>query len=73
MLDGGLGADQFIIQDESVKLSSLSGGAAPETDTVLDLNKSQGDIIALSDIDADITTDGNQAFHLVASLTGHAG
>jgi len=30
-------------------------------------------LIDLSDIDADITADGNQAFHLVSSLTKHAG
>lgn len=70
-LYGGAGGDTFIIANESMKLSSQ--GAALETDTVYDLNFSEGDRIDLSAIDANTGLSGNQAFAFVNTFTGHAG
>jgi hypothetical protein len=44
-----------------------------ETDTILDLIAAEGDIIDLSDIDANTTLAGDQAFTLVSAFTKQAG
>lgn len=63
-LTGGAGSDHFVFQ--SVDDSSV--GAA---DRIIGLQNA--DVIDLSKIDADTTTGGNQAFHMVDHFTGHAG
>jgi Ca2+-binding RTX toxin-like protein len=63
-LTGGDGADTFVFS--SVKESSKLG-----VDVILDLEAS--DTIDLSAIDADTHTKGDQAFHIVSKLKGHAG
>ncbi|MDQ0463380.1 Ca2+-binding RTX toxin-like protein [Caulobacter ginsengisoli] len=71
ILVGGAGADTFLVRQESVRQSHLGGTL--EIDTVNDLTTAQGDKIDLSAIDADSSTAGDQAFHLVAGFTSHAG
>jgi Ca2+-binding RTX toxin-like protein len=68
---GGAGADTFVVTQASVRQSHLGGTL--EVDTVNDLILGQGDKIDLSAIDADSTTLGDQAFHLVSNLGHHAG
>ena len=63
---GGLSADRFVFETGSL-------GPIFATDTVMDFNAAQGDIIDLRAIDADVTTAGDQAFHLVDAFSGHAG
>jgi hypothetical protein len=63
-LSGGAGSDRFVY----LKLADSAGAKA---DLITDLGDE--DIIDLSKIDANSTRDGNQAFHLVAALDGHAG
>lgn len=63
-LTGGDGDDTFLYA--SIKDSGKKG-----VDTIADLNT--GDTIDLSAIDADTHTSGDQAFHIVAKLKGHAG
>lgn len=63
-LGGSVGADHFIY----LAPGNSSKRAA---DTIADLDSS--DLIDLQAIDADTTTAGNQAFHLVDRLDGHAG
>ena len=70
-LYGGAGGDTFVINNESIKLSSL--GQTLETDTVFDFNLNEGDRIDLSGIDANLTLSGDQAFTFVSSFTKHAG
>ncbi len=71
ILVGGAGADTFVVRQESVRQSHLGGTL--EIDTVNDLITAQGDKLDFSAIDADSNTAGDQAFHLVASFTNHAG
>jgi Ca2+-binding RTX toxin-like protein len=71
VLVGGAGADTFVVRQESVRQSHLGGTL--EVDTVNDMTTAQGDRLDLSAIDADSTTAGDQAFHLVSSFTSHAG
>ena len=78
VLTGGGGADTIEGGDGSDVLSGGGGGdifvfgAAHDTgDAIIDLDAS--DRIDLSAIDADTGKAGNQAFHLVDHLTGHAG
>ncbi|MCT7667063.1 M10 family metallopeptidase C-terminal domain-containing protein [Shinella kummerowiae] len=59
-LTGGLGADQFIFSSVSDSTLSTSG-----RDFIVDFNRSQGDKIDLSAIDANTTVAGNQAFTFV--------
>jgi Ca2+-binding RTX toxin-like protein len=68
-LTGGAGADTFVVRDESVALPAL------EIDQILDFSIAQGDRLNLMAVDADITAgaDGDQAFEVVAALTGEAG
>jgi Ca2+-binding RTX toxin-like protein len=72
-MTGGAGADTFVILDESVIAWSSDGPGPFEIDTILDLDKAQGDKLDLSGIDADIHTDGDQAFTLVGAFGRHAG
>jgi Ca2+-binding RTX toxin-like protein len=69
VLWGGAGADSFIFRNVS---ESPSG---PAKDRARDFSSAQGDQIALNQIDADTTLDGNQAFTFVGSagFTGAAG
>ncbi|MDQ0463381.1 Ca2+-binding RTX toxin-like protein [Caulobacter ginsengisoli] len=71
ILVGGAGADTFVVRQESVRQSHLGGTL--EVDTINDLTAGQGDRLDLSAIDADASTAGDQAFHLVAGFTSHAG
>jgi Ca2+-binding RTX toxin-like protein len=63
-LTGGDGDDTFVFL--SAKDSGKKG-----VDTITDL--SDGDTVDLSAIDADTHTDGDQEFHIVGKLKGHAG
>lgn len=63
-LRGGDGADTFVYRD-------IRDSAHKAFDIIHDLG--EGDVIDLSAIDAKTGKDGNQAFHLVTKLTGHAG
>ena len=57
----------------SVYSSKAPAGRSLETDTVNDLIAGQGDKLDLSGIDADTSTVGDDAFHLVGAFTKHAG
>ena len=72
-MTGGAGRDIFVVQNESIVLSTNPHGQKLEVDIVTDLNKGEGDFLNLSGIDADTTTDGDQAFTLVSSFSKHAG
>jgi Ca2+-binding RTX toxin-like protein len=63
-LDGGTGHDVFAFSD----IGDSRVGAA---DLIQYLHNA--DLIDLGGIDADSTTAGDQAFHLVSALSGHAG
>ncbi|MDQ0463370.1 Ca2+-binding RTX toxin-like protein [Caulobacter ginsengisoli] len=65
---GGAGADTFVIRQESIHVSGPI-----EIDTVNDLLAGQGDRLDLSAIDADSSTGGDDAFHLVGSFSHQAG
>jgi Tol biopolymer transport system component len=69
VMSGGSGADIFVVTHASIGATMLGGSL--ETDTVKDLSKAQGDKLDLSAIDADITTTGEQAFHLVGAFSRH--
>ena len=78
-LTGGLGSDTFVFtdyRDSGITSVPLSGGGYNTVnhglDTIMDF-LSGVDKIDLSQMDADITRDGNQAFHIVDQLSGHAG
>ena len=66
ILYGGTGADTFVVLQESL-------GGSLEIDQIKDFSTAEGDKLDLSAIDADSTTAGDQAFHLVGSFTHHAG
>ena len=51
--------------------SKAPAGRTLETDVVYDLIKADGDYLDLSDIDANIATVGDDAFHLVSSFSKH--
>ncbi|WP_370873761.1 M10 family metallopeptidase C-terminal domain-containing protein [Caulobacter ginsengisoli] len=68
ILVGGAGADTFV-----VTAASIHASGPIETDTVNDLIAAQGDRLDLSAIDADVSTAGDDAFHLVGNFTHHAG
>jgi Ca2+-binding RTX toxin-like protein len=63
-LTGGAGADVFFF-------AKAADSTPAHADLVTDLEAS--DTIKLSSLDADTTQAGNQAFHLVSALGGHAG
>jgi serralysin len=66
-LVGGNGADTFFFT--GITDSNMETGV----DTIADFHHGQGDMIDLSQIDADTTTDGDQAFTVVSQFSGHAG
>lgn len=66
VLTGGAGADRFIFSFIS------HSGVGAGSDQITDFSRVQGDRIDLSQIDADATLTGNQAFHFIGSATyGH--
>ncbi|MFN3857820.1 MAG: Ig-like domain-containing protein [Caulobacter sp.] len=67
-LYGEAGGDLFVFLNESIKTSGTR-----DIDQVRDFNHLDGDRIDLSAIDADITTDGDQAFTFVGAFSGVAG
>jgi serralysin len=78
-LTGGNGQDNFVFtdyRDSGITFIPLSGGGFNAVnhgiDTIQDFVTGV-DKIDLSQIDADTTHSGNQAFHIVDQLTGHAG
>lgn len=70
---GGLGADTISADHGLIEIvyTAVADSTPDGFDTIEAFNKS--DTIELSAIDADTTLDGDQAFHVVASLSGHAG
>lgn len=75
-LHGGIGADSLVGGQggDVFSFTALSDSTVDPAgrDTVI-FSSHQGDSIDLSAIDADTTTDGDQAFHLVKQFNGHAG
>ncbi|MFC3080129.1 glycosyl hydrolase family 28-related protein [Phenylobacterium terrae] len=65
-LSGGSGADRFVYLG-----ASDSTAAAP--DLIVDFKKGDNDRLDLSAVDADVNTDGDQAFFWAAAFTGVAG
>lgn len=65
-LQGSTGADRFVFEDTAESLLS-----AP--DAIVDFARAQGDIIDLSDMDANTLAVGDQAFTLASRFTGVAG
>jgi serralysin len=66
-LSGGAGADQFIFR-------TIADSDAGNPDFIVDFNAAEGDVVVLTEIDADVTTDGDQAFtYMEDAFTGHAG
>lgn len=63
-LSGGDGKDRFFYK-------SVGDSIQKHADVITDL--SNEDVIKLQAIDANVHKGGNQAFHLVANLSGHAG
>ncbi|SRR5579885_56079 len=63
-LNGGLGADKFVYHN-------VSDSTPTARDIIADLHN--GDTINLRAIDANTSAKGNQAFHIVSHLAGHAG
>lgn len=70
-MTGGTGGDTFAFGDDAVVLTSLGGVAAK--DIVYDLNFTDGDVIDLSGIDANINTAGDDEFVWVSKFTRVAG
>jgi hypothetical protein len=72
-LIGGAGGDTLTgsAGDDTFLYASVKDSGKKGVDTIADLNT--GDTIDLSAIDADTHTSGNQDFHIVAKLKGHAG
>jgi Ca2+-binding RTX toxin-like protein len=64
-MTGGTGADAFIF-------TAIAPG---ETDTITDFSRAESDLIKLKTIDADVSTDANEAFDFIgyADFTGEAG
>ena len=65
-MTGGAGSDVFVY-------TATSESSGVHVDMITDLDVRGDDIIDLSAIDANTGLDGDQAFHLVDSLSGHAG
>jgi Ca2+-binding RTX toxin-like protein len=72
-IEGGAGRDQLTGGGgrDVFAFTALSDSRAAGADTITDLINR--DVIDLSGIDADKHLSGDQAFHLVSSLAGHAG
>jgi Ca2+-binding RTX toxin-like protein len=72
-MTGGAGRDTLTgdFGDDVMVWSSVAHTTAAAADLITNLN--DGDVIHLEDIDADTTVAGNQAFTIVASLSGAAG
>jgi Ca2+-binding RTX toxin-like protein len=66
MLTGGDGADTFLF-------TTISDSTSVAPDKITDFSWSEGDYIDLSQIDANATLDGDQAFSFVSSFTKQAG
>ncbi|MDB5471991.1 MAG: alkaline metalloproteinase [Caulobacter sp.] len=66
LLWGGAGADAFVY-------GATADSTAGAFDTIRDFSAAAGDVVDLSDVDANIGLAGNQAFALVAAFTGAAG
>lgn len=62
ILFGGLGADTFVFADGDFASATRKGA-----DLIRDFSHAQGDHIDLSAVDADTTTDGDQAFSFVGT------
>ncbi|KUR72877.1 hypothetical protein AQZ52_06625 [Novosphingobium fuchskuhlense] len=62
VMHGGLGADTFVFTADS--FASATGKGA---DLILDFSHAQGDHIDLSAVDADLGTDGDQAFSFIGT------
>lgn len=62
LLRGGLGADTFSVR-------SVNFATPLETDQVFDFSAAEGDIIDLSQLDANARMNGNQAFRLVDAFS----
>lgn len=69
-LTGGKGADTFVF-DSAIALSSMGG--IKQSDSILDFNFAQGDVIDLSRIDANALLDGHQSMLLVDMFHKTAG
>lgn len=72
-LTGGEGSDQMSGGDgnDRFMFNHASDSTAEASDLITDLTS--GDVINLKHLDADLTSDGNQSFHLVGAFGGHAG
>jgi len=64
ILSGGQGSDRFVF-------TGLDDSTPNARDVIIDLENK--DVIDLSGIDADVTQEGDQAFHLVSAFTHRAG
>lgn len=73
LIVGGRGADHLHGDEggDVFRFESVADSRVKTPDTIFDL--SGNDRIDLHKIDADVTTDGDQAFTLVDTLNGHAG
>lgn len=76
-LHGGVGADRLIggAGADVFSFGSITDSTihADGRDSIADFHHAQGDLVDLSQIDADVTADGDQAFTLVSQFSGHAG
>ena len=61
ILAGGLGSDSFVFEDGDL------AGATVNPDRILDFRHSEGDVIDLSGVDANITVGGDQAFTFIGT------
>jgi Ca2+-binding RTX toxin-like protein len=64
VLEGGLSGDLFVWKD-----TNETGLTVADADAITDFNFAQGDRIDLSAIDADIYTNGDQAFTFIGTAT----
>lgn len=60
VLTGGLGADKFVFTK-----ASETGNTEETADEITDFSRDEDDLIVVGVIDADTTTDGNQAFTFI--------
>ncbi|WP_413442533.1 M10 family metallopeptidase C-terminal domain-containing protein [Synechococcus sp. MIT S1220] len=69
IIKGGLGADRITGGDDSdtFMYSSISESPSRENDVITDFDRSQFDVIDLTDIDANVNIAGDQAFELSLS------
>jgi len=73
LIVGGHGADHLHGDEggDTFRFESIADSQVKAPDTIFDLGGN--DRVDLHKIDADVTTDGDQGFTLVANLNGHAG